>query len=329
MTGHSTRSSWDADGIRGGAPCHWPLVPSPPRARDRFRVCIQILRRGLRATAGVVPNGAEQRNAVHGEPDRWRPAAASTAPWPVGTRRFDLRWNAGAMALHLRRVLPRLADRLAPSHPAHHAVRPVAAERHPDRRAPAHAAPAWPLCLLAALPAHLFAQVCAPWPMSMVLALFLTNCSEALVGAAVVRASATRRRASTPCGGWWRSCWAPSSRARSSPRSSTRPSSPASAARRTGGSGRRASPPTCSASWRWCPPSSPWWAPDELIRAATPRRRGRRLSASRWWWPPVFTASRRRGRGRGAVPWRPSSSCCRCWSGPPSASAPAAPACPS
>jgi len=45
----------------------------------------------------------------------------------------------------------------------------------------------WPLFLLAALPAHLLAQASAPWPMAMVLAFYLTNCSEAVIGAFAVR----------------------------------------------------------------------------------------------------------------------------------------------
>jgi signal transduction histidine kinase/integral membrane sensor domain MASE1 len=45
----------------------------------------------------------------------------------------------------------------------------------------------WALYLLSALPAHLVAQMDATWPMTMSLLLFLTNCSEALLGAVVVR----------------------------------------------------------------------------------------------------------------------------------------------
>jgi signal transduction histidine kinase/integral membrane sensor domain MASE1 len=45
----------------------------------------------------------------------------------------------------------------------------------------------WALYLLSALPAHLVAQMDATWPMTMSLLLFFTNCSEALLGAIVVR----------------------------------------------------------------------------------------------------------------------------------------------
>jgi C4-dicarboxylate-specific signal transduction histidine kinase/integral membrane sensor domain MASE1 len=45
----------------------------------------------------------------------------------------------------------------------------------------------WWIYLLAALPAHLVAELGAAWPMSLVLGLFVTNCSEALIAAAGVR----------------------------------------------------------------------------------------------------------------------------------------------
>jgi signal transduction histidine kinase/integral membrane sensor domain MASE1 len=45
----------------------------------------------------------------------------------------------------------------------------------------------WGLCLLAALPAHLAVQLATWWPTPLVLALYLTNCSEAIIAAAVVR----------------------------------------------------------------------------------------------------------------------------------------------
>jgi signal transduction histidine kinase/integral membrane sensor domain MASE1 len=45
----------------------------------------------------------------------------------------------------------------------------------------------WWIYLLAALPAHLIAQLPAGWPTTLVLALFVTNCSEAVVAAAGVR----------------------------------------------------------------------------------------------------------------------------------------------
>jgi two-component system sensor kinase FixL len=44
----------------------------------------------------------------------------------------------------------------------------------------------WWIYLLAALPAHLAAEMPAGWPMSLVLGLFATNCSEALVAAVCV-----------------------------------------------------------------------------------------------------------------------------------------------
>src|SRR5262249_17122574 len=46
----------------------------------------------------------------------------------------------------------------------------------------------WWIYLLAALPAHLAAELPVSWlPTSLVLGLFLTNCSEAMIGAACVR----------------------------------------------------------------------------------------------------------------------------------------------
>jgi signal transduction histidine kinase/integral membrane sensor domain MASE1 len=45
----------------------------------------------------------------------------------------------------------------------------------------------WWIYLLAALPAHLAAELPAAWPMPLVLGLFATNCSEALVAAVCVR----------------------------------------------------------------------------------------------------------------------------------------------
>src|SRR5439155_8105163 len=45
----------------------------------------------------------------------------------------------------------------------------------------------WWLYLLAALPAHLAAQLGMAWPLPLVLALFVTNCSQALIAAVVTR----------------------------------------------------------------------------------------------------------------------------------------------
>jgi len=45
----------------------------------------------------------------------------------------------------------------------------------------------WPLVLAAALPAHLLIEGGVGWPMTFVLAIFATNCSEALIGAAGLR----------------------------------------------------------------------------------------------------------------------------------------------
>jgi len=45
----------------------------------------------------------------------------------------------------------------------------------------------WPIYLLAALPAHLAAELGLGWSPTLVLALFATNCSEALIGALAVR----------------------------------------------------------------------------------------------------------------------------------------------
>jgi signal transduction histidine kinase/integral membrane sensor domain MASE1 len=45
----------------------------------------------------------------------------------------------------------------------------------------------WPIYLLAALPAHLTVEMQAHWPTPLVLTLFLTNCSEALLAATWVR----------------------------------------------------------------------------------------------------------------------------------------------
>jgi two-component system, LuxR family, sensor kinase FixL len=50
----------------------------------------------------------------------------------------------------------------------------------------------WPLYLLAALPAHLLAQASAPWSMAMAVAFYLTNCSEAMIGAFAVRRMSDR-----------------------------------------------------------------------------------------------------------------------------------------
>ena len=50
----------------------------------------------------------------------------------------------------------------------------------------------WGLYLLAALPAHLAVQLGTFWPTPLVLALYLTNCSEAIIAAAVVRRFADR-----------------------------------------------------------------------------------------------------------------------------------------
>src|SRR5437870_4441294 len=45
----------------------------------------------------------------------------------------------------------------------------------------------WGIYLLAAFPAHLVAELGALWPVSLVLSLFVTNCSEALLAAICVR----------------------------------------------------------------------------------------------------------------------------------------------
>jgi integral membrane sensor domain MASE1 len=45
----------------------------------------------------------------------------------------------------------------------------------------------WWLYLLAAFPAHLGAELAMPWPPSLVLAFFITNCSEALLAAVGMR----------------------------------------------------------------------------------------------------------------------------------------------
>ena len=50
----------------------------------------------------------------------------------------------------------------------------------------------WSLYLLAAFPAHLAVQLGTFWPTPLVLALYLTNCSEAIMAAAVVRRFAGR-----------------------------------------------------------------------------------------------------------------------------------------
>jgi signal transduction histidine kinase len=46
----------------------------------------------------------------------------------------------------------------------------------------------WWIYLLAALPAHLAAELNVAWPLALVLGLFVTNCSEALIAAGCVRA---------------------------------------------------------------------------------------------------------------------------------------------
>ena len=45
----------------------------------------------------------------------------------------------------------------------------------------------WPAALLGVFPAHLAAQLSTDWPWSLVLSLFATNCSEALIGAGALR----------------------------------------------------------------------------------------------------------------------------------------------
>ena len=45
----------------------------------------------------------------------------------------------------------------------------------------------WWMCLLAAFPAHLAVQLPQSWPTPLILILFLTNCSEALIAAGLVR----------------------------------------------------------------------------------------------------------------------------------------------
>jgi signal transduction histidine kinase/integral membrane sensor domain MASE1 len=45
----------------------------------------------------------------------------------------------------------------------------------------------WPICLAAVLPAHVIAELSTGWPMAMIVALFFTNCSEALIAAMLIR----------------------------------------------------------------------------------------------------------------------------------------------
>ena len=45
----------------------------------------------------------------------------------------------------------------------------------------------WSFCLLAALPGHLLVQLPTGWPFPMIAVLFITNCTEAIVGASVAR----------------------------------------------------------------------------------------------------------------------------------------------
>ena len=115
----------------------------------------------------------------------------------------------------------------------------------------------WWIYLLAALPAHLLGCCPPRAPRRLVLALFVTNCSEALI-AAVARSVAER------CARPFRHA-APDGRVhhRRRPRRALRVvvrAMPAvvtaAGASRTGWSGARASSPTCSPSSRWCPPSS-------------------------------------------------------------------------
>ena len=191
----------------------------------------------------------------------------------------------------------------------------------------------WGLYLLAALPAHLLAQCGTSWPMSMVLALFLTNCSEALMGA---RRRPEPERRDRPASTRLRRAvafivGAVVARARSSRRSWTRPSSPGLGGEAYWEVWRPASPPTCSRSWRSCPPSSPWCR-QRTDGSAPPRPAAggkRPCSCSRCWsWRHVvFTASAVERPSR-AAHRRRSPSCFRCWSGPPSGSVPAAPAWP-
>ncbi len=66
----------------------------------------------------------------------------------------------------------------------------------------------WWIVLLAALPAHLIVELQSGVPMPMVLCWFVSNCSEALIGAAGVRSSSAGRRGSTASRGSecsWRS----------------------------------------------------------------------------------------------------------------------------
>src|SRR5213079_2734256 len=114
----------------------------------------------------------------------------------------------------------------------------------------------WWIYLFAALPAHLAAELGAGWPTSLVLILFVTNCSEALFAAWASGGSATRRRVSTRCAGWSSSSSRPSSW-----RPSSRPSwmpqrSPRFRGSRTGASGRPGSSPTPSPSLPSCQRSS-------------------------------------------------------------------------
>ncbi len=50
----------------------------------------------------------------------------------------------------------------------------------------------WAVCLLAVLPAHLIMQLNTDWPAALVFGLFLTNCSEALIGATALRVLSDR-----------------------------------------------------------------------------------------------------------------------------------------
>ena len=45
----------------------------------------------------------------------------------------------------------------------------------------------WGVCLLAAFPAHLSLSLDTEWSGTFITALFVTNCSEALIGAALLR----------------------------------------------------------------------------------------------------------------------------------------------
>ena len=104
-------------------------------------------------------------------------AAPSRAPWRValGMLLVAAGYYAGTQFGLILRLPPSTPSALWPPN----AILTAALLLAPPGR--------WPLYLLAALPAHLLAQSSAPWPTTMSLAYYLTNCSEAVVGAWAVR----------------------------------------------------------------------------------------------------------------------------------------------